>query len=365
MGTVMIQCALWVAVSMSLAGYDDERARLMEALDIPGDIELVAVSNKRIAQHNLWELPHIQLFSGHTPNSLPPEHTRDNYVLNIYEIDYEVRYPLKGETCKHAGKTYLLLPAGLLNGDAPLPMLTHCTGSTKGIAGYTSDDLKTPIADFKGNMRAMCVIFHAYYLQIPVHIIPKRGPGLKETFSHTKQQDPFGRRYTACFAARLAATRTLDDLGVSLSKEKVFVSGLSRGAFRAMLLSAFDPSVTHTFAVPGWESFRLFVAPDGEVHDTIQGRADLLAQGIDASDIQALIRARTVVAFSMTDECVHPGHHRTLMDTNRKRKALSLEPITLKLFHEEPASFWGNELEFGHVLPRVESIEFFANAMFE
>jgi hypothetical protein len=123
--------------------------------------------------------------------------------------------------------------------------------------------------------------------------------------------------------------------------------------------------VTHLFAVPGQESFRGFVGPEGEVYDGEYGRADLLEQGIDLPDLFALIRARALIAFSMTDECVRPGHRAALAETNRKRKALGLEPIRLKLYHEEPREFWGNELPYGHVLPRVEGIEFFGNALVE
>lgn len=325
------------------------------ALDIPTDLSVQVQKFNLVREIDLFTLPDFQELIEYQKDTIV-----QFFLLNVYEISYQAEYTINGKNCSLNANTFLILPKQLIDNPQEVVPLTFISGSVNGMDAFLPEEYFENRKKFLSkSIEALGVFFHAYYFQMPVHIICKRGPEINLKFSGAyKEQNIFGRQWTSDYCAKCASNEVLEKLKIPTSKEKYFVGGISNGGFRTLLLSTFDETVTHSFSVAGVFSFKLWLDKNGECISPFYGPIDLLSKNIDTSDIFSLSKTKMMSLFAMSDGGIQPYNFKVLKQTNQKRLKYGLDPIQLHVFHLEPN-------RRGHSWPRIEAMNFFGNAIFE
>jgi|GEM_PF-4175979 len=325
-----------------------DAASLRATLAIPDVVDVSVQRVQEFARTEMLDLPLArQLIEYQT------DLTQPFMQFRWLEIDYVASYRVGSHQMRLVGNTYIVAP---VSPGMPGPLITHLTGSMSGIHEFFDEQfIADPEACLRRSIECFSAPLMSYLFQLPVHVICKGGPGVRHDFDNESAHDPIGRAWTRCHAEQQAAKLVLTDAGFDLSSQKTVVGGISRGGFHALLLAAFDSSISHLMAVAGVHGFCEWSGlKDGKIR--LFDRPDLLEKGIDVPQIFALIQAHTQVMFALNDGEIRPMHIPLLRQTNALRQAAGRHPLELRCFQPLPG-------RRGHSWPLYEAVNFYGNAL--
>lgn len=304
---------------------------------------------------NISEISEVSEIGG----SLPVARSGMNagrHTATIETLALSAEFSLEAGECSLKTEIYAFKPGATHPDGARTDGYAHFfSGSTKGI-----NFLLGPEDRDSARINDYAPYYFTYYLGIPVFFVPKGGAPLeiacRKNGAAVKVSGLDGDALLLAAVGHATERYMRERAGGKPARSWVFSTGISRGGFRSLMFAAMHTSVTHTFASGSHYSLQDVI--DGAGEALVEPYASLSRDGSfrDFSDIFALIRGRAVLAMNWRDGYILPGHFDVIHEANRMRKASGRPPLRIQMFTPEKG-------RAEHVWPRVEAMQYFANAL--